>query len=210
MVYSLNINKNWIINAYGEDLYKTIENERIICIGTIWGTVDKFSELCKIMWEKLNSKWSIKNKVIEQAVTNFLIYHDKMFNEFLIKSFNNNGSIMTIGLTNDSNIKLDDKNNVLNGNGEIAAVVHQYDRKQFIVTKINKKFFNKKNKKKKIYKSKYNNKLFLRFGFPLFIIFVIIIWSLVLVIWHLFKKKIKKKKQIKKKNLLFPVFIDLF
>ena len=155
------------------------------------------------MWEKLNSKWSIKNKVIEQAVTNFLIYHDKMFNEFLIKSFNNNGSIMTIALTNDSNIKLDNENNVLNENGEIVAVVHQYDRKQFIVNKIKKKFFNKK---KKIYKSKYNNKLFLRFSFPLFIIiFIIIIWSLVLVIRHLFKKKIKKKKQIKKNKYTFNI-----
>lgn len=160
------------------------------------GKVDKFYEFSKIMWRKLNSKWSIKNKVIEQAVTNFLIYHDKMFNEFLIKSFNNNGSIMTIALTNDSNIKFDDENNVLNENGEIVALVHQYDRKKFIVTKIKKKFLNKK----KIYKSKYNNKLFLRFNFPLFIIFVIIIWSLVLVIRHLFKKKIKKKKQIEKKK----------
>ena len=191
------INKKWIINAYGKNLYKTIEHERIICVGTIWGTVDKFYEFSRIMWRKLNSKWSIKNKVIEQAVTNFLIYHDKMFNEFLIKSFNNNGSIMTIALTNDSNIKFDDENNVLNENGEIVALVHQYDRKKFIVTKIKKKFLNKK----KIYKSKYNNKLFLRFNFPLFIIFVIIIWSLVLVIRHLFKKKIKKKKQIEKKNL---------
>lgn len=194
-------NKKWIINAYGKNLYKTIEHERIICVGTIWGTVDKFYEFSKIMWRKLNSKWSIKNKVIEQAVTNFLIYHDKMFNEFLIKSFNNNGSIMTIALTNDSNIKFDDENNVLNENGEIVALVHQYDRKKFIVTKIKKKFLNKK----KIYKSKYNNKLFLRFNFPLFIIFVIIIWSLVLVIRHLFKKKIKKKKQIEKKKFTLDI-----
>ena len=195
-ILSERINKKWIINAYGKDLYKTIEHERIICVGTIWGTVDKFSEFSKIMCEKLNSKWSIKNKVIEQAVTNFLIYHDKMFNEFLIKSFNNNGSIMTIALTNDSNIKLDDKNNVLNENGEIVAVVHQYDSKQFIINKIKKKFFNKK----KIYKSKYNNiSSLLRFSFPLFIIiFIIIIWLLVLVIKHLFNKKIKKKKQTKK------------
>lgn len=36
------INKIWLINAYGEDLYKTISNERIMCSGTIWGTPDKF------------------------------------------------------------------------------------------------------------------------------------------------------------------------
>ena len=29
------INKIWLINAYGKDLYKTISNERIMCSGTM-------------------------------------------------------------------------------------------------------------------------------------------------------------------------------
>ena len=71
-------------------------HERIICVGTIWGTADKFTEFSRIMWEKLDSKWSITNNVIEQAVTNFLIYHDKMFNDCLIKSDNKNGYVIQV------------------------------------------------------------------------------------------------------------------
>jgi hypothetical protein len=92
-------NKKWIINAYGEDLHKTIKNERIICVGTIWGTPDKFLEFSRIMWKKLSSKWSVNLKVIEQGVANFLIYHDKLFKNCLIRSENKDGKVMTIGLS---------------------------------------------------------------------------------------------------------------
>ena len=73
-------NKNWLINAYGENVFNIIQNERIICLGTIWGTPDKFYEFSKIMWEKLDSKWSLRLNVIDQAVANFLIYYEKKFN----------------------------------------------------------------------------------------------------------------------------------
>ena len=138
------MNKKWLIDAYGENLYKTIKNERIICVGTIWGTPDKFSQFCKIMWEKLNSEWSLKNNVIEQAVGNYIIYHDKIFNESLIKS-DNNGPVMTICLTKRTHIKLDREKNILNGRGKIAAVIHQYDRKPDLFNKVLKKYCQENN-----------------------------------------------------------------
>ena len=51
---SEDINKKWIINAYGSDVDKTIKDERIIWVGTIWGTPDKFLEFSNLMWEKLS------------------------------------------------------------------------------------------------------------------------------------------------------------
>ena len=77
--------------------------------------------------------------MIEQGVTNFIIYYAKMFSECLVKSDNQNGFVMTIGLTKRENIKLDSDNNILNGKGEIAAVIHQYDRKIDIVELVKKK-----------------------------------------------------------------------
>ena len=74
------MNKNWIIKDYNEELYKTIENERIICLGTIWGTFDKFKEFSDIIWKNINSESSFQKKTVDQAVANFLIYHDKIFN----------------------------------------------------------------------------------------------------------------------------------
>ena len=63
-------NHDWIKNGYTKELFKTIKDERIICVGTVWGTVDKFKEFSKVMWENLNSEWAKKYDVIEQGVTN--------------------------------------------------------------------------------------------------------------------------------------------
>jgi hypothetical protein len=142
------ISKMWLISAYGENLYKTLRHKRIICIGTVWGTVDKFTELSRIMWKKLNSKWALRNKIVfEQALFTYLIYYAKLFHDCLIKSDNKNGFVMTIGLTNKTDIRLDNEKNVLNGEGKIAAVIHQYDRKDFIVRIVKNKFCQNKMKK---------------------------------------------------------------
>ena len=38
------INKNWIIKCLGPKKHESIMNERIICIGTFWGSLNKFLE----------------------------------------------------------------------------------------------------------------------------------------------------------------------
>lgn len=151
-------------------------NERIFCVGSVWGTSDKFLIFAKTMWNRLSSganrEWGI-----EQAVGNFIIYHDKMFDDCLIKSNNTDGYIMTIGLTNSKNILLNLNFDILNGKGEVAAVVHQYDRLDVL---------------KKIVESKYNSE---NQSFQLnFIILIIIIDIFVIIIViYILKKKFKAK-----------------
>lgn len=138
---SYRIDKKWLITAYGKKLYNSIKDERIICAGTVWGTADKFYEFSKIMWEKLSSEKFLRVRVIDQAICNFLIYHEKIFNRSsIIKSENKDGPVMTIGISKLENIHLDLKNNILNEKGKIAAVIHQYDRKCDILKKIKVKF----------------------------------------------------------------------
>ena len=57
-------NKKWIVEAYGERLHRSIQHERIVCIGTLWGTLDKFMEFCDIMWDILGKECVLKYKVI--------------------------------------------------------------------------------------------------------------------------------------------------
>ena len=143
-------NTKWLINGFGEDVYEAIKNERIICSGTVWGTPDKFGEYSKAVWE--NSKIDKSGTMTpEQGVTNYLIYYKKMFNDCLIKSFNNDGYVMTIGLTDNKKIRLDIKLNVLNFKGEVPAIVHQYDRYPVLVKLINEKYFPESNSRLLIY-----------------------------------------------------------
>ena len=128
-------NKKWIIDFAGTEKHKNIQNEKIICFGTIWGTLDKLLEFSKIFWENLKSN----TNSTDQGIGNYLLYYEKILEECLIKS-DNFGPVMTIGLTDRKNLILDKDNNLLNFKGEIAAVVHQYDRKPDIMLKINEKF----------------------------------------------------------------------
>ena len=63
-----------------------------------------------------------------------------MFVDVLRPSTNQDGTVMTIGLTDAKDIHTDSAGNVLNGKGEIAAVVHQYDRKPKIIAIVLKKY----------------------------------------------------------------------
>ena len=135
------INKEWIINAYGEEKHNKIKNERIFCVGTVWGTVDKFYEFAQLMWDNLSSDWSKEKKVIEQAVGNYLIYYDKKFSDCLVKSNNNDGYVLTIGLTSNDKILMNLNFDIFNAQGKKAAVIHQFDRRKELVTKAYKKYY---------------------------------------------------------------------
>ena len=188
-------NRNWLINAYGEELYKTIKNERIICVGTIWGTVDKFIEFSDIMWERLSSEWSIKRKVIEQAVGNYIIYHDKMWKDSIIFSNNINGPVMTIGLTNRCFINFDSDNNILNIDGKIASVIHQYDRKEDINEIIINKYYPELIEYRKYLK------------FTLTFCVIIIICLCLLCFLYFYKNKLTKDKKHNMCKNIFLIFI---
>ena len=145
-------NKIWIINFVGKEKHKIIQNERIICFGTMWGTVDKFLEFSKIFWEKLINN----SKYIDQGIGNYLFYYENLFKNYIVKS-DNYGPVMTIALTPPKNIILDKDNNILNFKGEIAAVVHQYDRKPDLVKLIRNKYCKELIKNFSVNETKYNN-----------------------------------------------------
>lgn len=180
-------NKKWLLDAYGKDIHREIKHQRIICVGTVWGTIDKFIEFSKEMYKQLNSEWSLRLNVVEQAVGNYIIYKNKMFKNCLIKSENKDGPIMTIKLTKNKYIKFDNKYNVLNLKGEIAAIVHQYDRKPFIVRKVINKYC------PEIMNNKFKNNLHLTFIF----FFISIIFVLIKTIFFLRFKFLKRKSSNK-------------
>ena len=220
------VNKNWLINIYGLEKYKTIEKERIICSGTVWGTVDKFYEFSKMMWEPFKTNKSLRAYIYDQGVANYLIYYDKLFNDSLIKSDNIDGRVMTIGFTKSKEIKIDSRNNVLNDKGEIAAVIHQYDRKPDIVEIVRKKYcYSNNTKYLEKQSNQYNlnkyvikiiiNLIFLSIfrtvigfrpfslSFLIFIIFIFIFLIIIIISFIGWKKKRMKKKSVDLRNILY-------
>ena len=76
------LNKKWVISICGTKIYETIMNERIICVGAIWGTYHEFLEFSNFFFQKL---LAYPNS-IEQGIANYLFYHEKIFRNHIIKS----------------------------------------------------------------------------------------------------------------------------
>ena len=183
-------NRIWVSQFCEKEEFNKIANETVICCGTLIGTADKFYEFSYDLW------YTVKNKkrVVDQGGANYLIYLKKLFNDSIIKN-DNHGYVLTIGMSNIKNIILDKNYNILNYNGEIAAVVHQYDRKHSIVSKLKTKFndsffyinnslFIKENKSNSFIKLKLEIKFFFMLS-----IFVFVIMACFLYLW------LKKKRQ---------------
>ena len=128
-------NKQWIVNYVGNEIYKKIQNERIICFGSIWGSIDKILEFSGMFWEKVLFN---KNST-DQGIGNYLIYYEKIFHDCILYS-DNFGPVITIGWSQPNDIHLDLNDNILNLKGELASVIHQYDRNIILIKKINNKF----------------------------------------------------------------------
>jgi hypothetical protein len=201
---------SWMKYQYGEEIYEELKNKTIICSGTIWGTVDKFYELSKYIWAEIKSKSPYNINIHDQTAENYLIYHKKMFNDCIISSDIYSGPVMTVGLLSSKGkeLLLDSENNILNFNGQVAAVIHQYDRFPKLV-KMVKEYFDIPSKTgiKELIETKNKAKRNVRIKY--IICFIIVIFIFILLIRRICSKiktkkynikKIVKKKKIKKKR----------
>ena len=104
------INRGWILQFIDQKEYNSgIADKRIICSGSLMGTVDKFMEFCTVLWD------TVKNRSVslDQGATNYLIYSKKLFDGYLVRT-DNHGPVMTIGDSVRSNIKLYNNDTILN------------------------------------------------------------------------------------------------
>ena len=117
--------KYWITELFGIDSFNKIKNKRIINAGTIWGTINTFIQFSSILYSKL---LELCPKSSDQTVVNYLIYQDNILSNCTKIISDEYGPVMTLGLTMRKNIRLDDRFNILNYDGQIASIIHQYDR----------------------------------------------------------------------------------
>lgn len=139
------VNGEWMMNQYGLKIYEEIKYEKAICSGTIWGTVDKFYDLVQNIWEEIIIKSPYNKSIHDQTATNYIIYHKKMFKDFIITTDNYKGDILSLGEAQNRSLYYDFEDNVLDYSGKIkVAVVHQYDRIPELIKKVQKKFSSEK------------------------------------------------------------------
>lgn len=124
-------NKKWFINIFSTEIHEVIKNNKIINGGILWGKINLFIDFIHILWINI---FTSKHPV-DQSIMNYLIYYEKKFKEYMIFS-DNFGPVITLGLTKREYINIDIENNILNFNGKVASIVHQYDRHKDILNLI--------------------------------------------------------------------------
>ena len=143
------------------------------------------SELCNI-------------SLLDQSSINYIVYYKKIFNDRIIKSDNNCGPVMTIGLSDETKFQYDSEENLLTYNGEVAAVIHQYNRKSKITEISKRKFCSQTNISNAPHSNDEKSSVIIYILIILVVIIMITIALIFLGLRNLTKLKKKKKKSFRK------------
>ena len=114
-------NYEWLKNFFGVAQADKFLNKKIICSGTVIGTANEMKIFCHELWNILQKDTSF---IADQAVMNYLVYENLLPIDNLIESNVERGEIFTIALTDNFSVYGDK----IFRNGDVPAVVHQYDR----------------------------------------------------------------------------------
>ena len=131
-------NSNWILKTYGEDSYKNINENIILCSGTVLGNKEKIMEYLDLITRYI-SRYKYKKKLkylitfrpdpegrgCDQAHANYLIHNSKIKNFELYS--NSKGPVATVFYL--KKIIFDKNSFLINEDGKPYKIVHQYDKR---------------------------------------------------------------------------------
>ena len=120
----------WMGGTYGQDVLNELGDHLIVCAGTTIGTRDGMLTYLDELIKEINRMVEIRGHelqktrpVVDQVCHNYLIYTRK-FNDYILYN-TGYGPVATMSFEKDYEF---DNDILLNKNGSIPAVVHQWDR----------------------------------------------------------------------------------
>jgi hypothetical protein len=120
-------NAPWVAGIYGAERVQQIADQYVICSGTTMGTRSGMVEYLTVMVEEIN-RLADSGRLLyggeDQPVHNHLVYDNK-FTDF---SINQNGSGPICTMHHSKVLSFNRAGQLLNDDGTVIPVVHQYDR----------------------------------------------------------------------------------
>jgi hypothetical protein len=113
----------WVVTAYGEDVLERIGGGPMSCSGTTIAPVRPMMTYLRAMLDQIASMRSA-DAYLDQAAHNLLLHDGKIGPFERLENFR--GPILTVG--SEPHYRLDDQDRLVNRDGSVIAVVHQYDR----------------------------------------------------------------------------------
>jgi hypothetical protein len=118
-------NSMWLRTGYGEDTLRELGEEVASCSGTTIGRTAAVMQYLELMVDHM-LRLKSHPAGIDQGVHNYLLYKNEIQDVTLVP--NRRGPVFTMGKTVDLQTPFDAEGFVLNQDGTVAHVLHQYDR----------------------------------------------------------------------------------
>lgn len=118
-------NSTWLKTGYGEKTFRELGDKVASCSGITIGSTAAVMNYLELMVDQM-LRLKFHPSGMDQGVHNYLLYKKKIDN---VKLFPNGlGPVFTMGKTVDLPTQFDAEGFVVNKNGSVAHVLHQYDR----------------------------------------------------------------------------------
>ena len=145
---SCEANSNWLRAAYGEEVLRELGARPVSCSGTTLGSVGPVMEYLKKMAvalarvtneRPLRTEWGLTRidtalSGVDQASHNHILYKDPPQKLRLIP--NESGPIMALHHRDPETIRFNDAGQVINAQGDVVHVLHQYDRHKALTARL--------------------------------------------------------------------------
>lgn len=116
-------NRDWILDLYGPSVLAQLEAKPVSCCGTVIG--DRASVLHYLAEMRQESFWRRKPLTAhDQGIHNYLLWTGRLAPMRLVA--NGEGRVLTMALM--ATIDRNEQGFVINRDGSVPAVIHQYDR----------------------------------------------------------------------------------
>jgi len=116
----------WIESQYGPEVFQELKTETISCAGTVFGDVaGAIDYLSEMVAQAMNAR-SLREPTGDQGLHNYILRKKPLPRTVLHDNLH--GPVMTLGALKAEDVRLNGQGLVVNCEGHVPPVLHQYDR----------------------------------------------------------------------------------
>jgi len=117
-------NAGWIRNLYGTSVLDALAHNPVICVGLLLGTRSRVQDCIRAMTSEIITNYA--GWGTDQGVPNYLVRTGQLPGVEVVP--HGAGPAMHVGIAPRDTIRTDERGRVLNREGEVCNIIHQYDR----------------------------------------------------------------------------------
>lgn len=121
-------NSSWIRTGYGNDMLRTVGDNPVSCAGVTYGDGNAMRRYLDLMIDELLSlPWRATLRAgMDQGVHNVLLWTGRLKEVVQLSTLES--PVATLNEIGTQNLHFDAQDRLLNGDGSLVSIVHQYDR----------------------------------------------------------------------------------